>query len=319
MSARANAPQNAIAVGLDYVLSIQADDGSWTEWALPPGSSTPWTTAYVGYKLRSLPAESMARATPHLADAAHWMGANAFAGGGWGYNALVGSDADSTAYAILFLASASQPVPEAAYARLASFQNPDGGFATYPRTGLPDSWHVSHPDVTPMALLALLTHPAASYHGLIRRGTEYVLRQRTAQGLWNSFWWHSCLYGAEASLTLLNACDVEMPSPAGLALIEPANAFEAALLVSALLYARGAGWQAIVRDLADRLMGEQQPDGSWQSAPILRITQRDCYEPWACSDAGPLYADPNRLFTTATVLHALSRVSALTSRDGSAA
>ena len=40
MTALTLALEEAIAAGLDYTLSMQAEDGSWTEWALPPGSSS---------------------------------------------------------------------------------------------------------------------------------------------------------------------------------------------------------------------------------------------------------------------------------------
>lgn len=298
-----------IASGLDYILSMQAEDGSWTEWALLPGSSSTWTTAYVGYKLRSLPHDLMAQAIPHIAAAARWQCDNAFADGGWGYNVTVESDADSTSYAILFLASAGQQVPNAAYTMLSELQCADGGFATYLPIGELNSWNVSHPDVTPIALLALLTHPAPD-RDVIQRGIEYVLRQKTSLGLWNSFWWDSCLYGTEASLSLLDAAGIKMPSPEALTQIEPASAFETSLLTSSLLFVARDGSHVIIRDLVDKLISQQQPDGSWNTASILRVTRRDCYEPWACGDAGQLYADPSRLFTTATVLHALIKVHA---------
>ena len=299
--------EETIAAGLDYILSMQGEDGLWTEWALPPGSSSTWTTAYVGYKLGHLPMEYAAVIAPRIAAAASRLSDQSFADGGWGYNATVGSDADSTAYAILFLSSTGQRAPDAAYRLLARHQCADGGFATYLPVGEPDSWNVSHPDVTPMAILALLTHPAPD-RGAIECGIEYVQRQQTAQGLWNSFWWAACLYGTEANLSLLNAEGMQMPSSAALAQIVPINAFESALLISSLLYVDRAASRAIIRGLVDTLMSEQRPDGSWNSAPILRITRRDCYQPWASAHAGQLYAEPNRLFTTATVLHALTRV-----------
>jgi squalene-hopene/tetraprenyl-beta-curcumene cyclase len=163
--------------------------------------------------------------------------------------------------------------------------------------------------VTPLALLAMLTRPAPD-RALVQHGIDYVLHQKTAQGLWNSFWWDSCLYSTEANLSLLHAVGIEMPSPAALAEIEPANAFEAALQISSLLYVDREGSQAKLCGLVDGLIRRQQPDGSWNSAPILRITRRDCYAPWASGAAGQLYAEPHRLFTTATVLHALARVHA---------
>lgn len=299
--------EETIAVGLNYILSMQSANGSWTEWALPPGSSSTWTTAYVGVKLRHLPLELSSIAAPRVALAAHWLNDNAFSDYGWGYNQAVVSDADSTSYAILFLTSAGQQVPHSSYSLLVDLQRADGGFSTYLPVGEPNSWNVSHPDVTPIALLAMLTHPAPD-RNVIQRGIEYVLRQKTSLGLWNSFWWDSCLYGTEASLSLLNAAGIKMPIPMALTQIEPASAFETALLTTSLLSVEYDRTHKIIRDLVDKLINQQQPDGSWNTAPMLRITRRDCYDPWASADAGQLYTETNRLFTTATVLHALSKV-----------
>jgi hypothetical protein len=260
----------------------------------------------VGYKLASLPQHLKAKAAPHLRAASDWLLRHPFPEGGWGYNEAVGSDADSTSFAILFLASAGRPVPETAYQRLALHQSPDGGFSTYLTGGGTGSWGVSHPDVTPIALLAMLTR--AAERGSLDKGIEYVLGHRTPVGVWNSFWWDSFLYGTEASLAFLRAVQVETVAPTGLDQIVPAHAFEAALLISSLFYADPRGLPAAPCDLVGRLMAEQEVDGSWKSAPILRITRSNCLEPWTSGDAGPLYPDPRRLFTTSTALHALSRM-----------
>jgi squalene cyclase len=299
-----SALEDALAAGLGYLFSLQAEDGSWTEWALPPGPSSAWTTAYIGYKLRGMPRRWSATLEPHLVAAARWQLAHACAEGGWGYNERVGPDADSTAHAILFLASRHQPVPDAAYALLAGLQRPDGGFATYPPFGEPDTWSLSHPDVTPIALLAMRTQPAPD-HALLARGLDYVLRQKTPQGLWHSFWWRSDLYATEANLALLNALRIAPPPVTGLMQITPANAFEAALLVSSLLLIAEAGTQEVVREQVGQLIRQQCADGSWHTAPILRVTRRDCAAPWASGAPGQLYAEPHKLFTTVTVLHAL--------------
>lgn len=294
-----------IASALEYVLSMQAEDGSWTEWALPPGSSSTWTTAYVGFRLRDLQHASLT--APRLLVAARWLVDQVSADYGWGYNKLVGSDADSTSYTILFLASSGENVPEASFRMLHTLQRPDGGFGTYLPIGTPNSWNVSHPDVTPIALLALLRHPEPDRYA-IQQGMQYVRKQMTSLGLWNSFWWSSCLYGTEASLSFLDAAEIEMPSPQVFMQIQPTNAFESGLLISSLLYLGFDSSHSFVRDLVDQLIGQQRPNGSWDTAPVLRITRRDCYEPWACANPGQLYAETSRLFTTVTALHALAKV-----------
>ena len=299
--------RQSIASGLDYILGLQAGDGCWTDWELPPGSSSTWTTAYVGYQLRSLPAHDRARAVGPVRLAAQRLLGKQFVQSGWGYNEAVGPDADSTAFAILLAASAGETPPEEAYTRMLAFQCPDGGFSTYQFQGDRNSWVVSHADVTPIVLFAFLTkYPRES--SVVRRGLDYVLQNRTSAGLWNSFWWDSCLYSTEANLSLLRALGIPIDTSEtrrSLLRQKPRSAYEIALLVSSLisLESDASAWESV-----EQLTKQQQPDGSWMSEPILRVTRRDCYEPWKCADSGALFADPERLFTSVTVIAALSKV-----------
>jgi squalene cyclase len=313
MSVNRKRLQDAIAFGAGYLVSRQNDDGSWVDWELPPGESRPWTTAFVGHKVLSLPKLSNAEVASSIQAAAQWILRNQFDDGGWGYNHLVGSDADSTAYAILFLSQSGERTSESGYARLKEFQRPDGGFSTYLPKNAQNSWGMSHPDVTPIALLALLTGYSPG-EGFIQRGLDYVLRQRTTAGLWNSFWWESFFYSTEANLSLLNAIGrfVDMPTTKeSLARVRPNKPFEVALQLSALISSGALAAETAMRGLVDQcaqqLINTQQADGSWRSEPILRLTNRDSYEPWRQQESGALYSDPNRLFTSSTVLSALSR------------
>jgi squalene cyclase len=306
--------QRTLISGAAYILSLQDDDGSWVDWQLPPGESRPWTTAFVGYNLRFLPELLNLNVTPSIHAAARWLLRNTFDDGGWGYNELVGSDADSTAYAILLLSQSGEPIPESGYARLREFQTPDGGFSTYLPQDCLNSWGVSHPDVTPVALRALLTRYSRN-EGFIQRGFDYVLRQRSTAGLWQSFWWESFLYSTDANLSLKNAIGCFLDDPTtkeSLARVRPNKPFEIALQLSALILSGALPAKPALRGLLDhcvqQLVDNQQADGSWRSGPILRLTNRDSYEPWRQEESGPLFSDPNRLFTSSTVLKALSRV-----------
>jgi squalene cyclase len=304
----------ALNSGITYILSRQEDDGSWVDWQLPPGESRAWTTAFVGCKLVSLQQCLCRNIAPLIRRAAEWLLHNISDDKGWGYNSLVGSDADSTAHAILLLSQCAEPVPDESYRHLQQFQRPDGGFSTYlPQNG-PSSWTVSHPDVTPIALLALLTK--YSYHeAFIERGLAYVLRQRTAAGLWNSFWWESFIYSTEANLSLVStsSCIQEMADTRGsLTRFMPEKPFEIALQLSALLSLNDTAPEANIGWLIDQsshqLVTKQHADGSWKNESILRVTNRDCYEPWSYRESGALFSDPNRLFTSTTVVAALSKV-----------
>jgi hypothetical protein len=301
----------AVRACLDFLLDRRSDAGCWIDWELPPGRSSTWTTAYVGLRASELPAPLKAPAAGALRSAARWLQENELAGGGWGYSDRTGCDADSTAHAVLFLSMAGARVPEEAYRHLLRFQQEDGGFSTYGSDDGLGSWGIAHPDVSAVAALAVRPMP-----GALDRAVEYVLGQRTPDGLWNSFWWSSPLYATRASLALLRAVDASLdlgPTRAALHRTTPANAFERALLLESLhLCDDGAG---LADELAAALAEEQLADGSWTSAPVLRITRRTCTAPWRSEDAGQLYADAGRRFTSATVLAALGRHLARSQRD----
>jgi hypothetical protein len=308
--AREIAASGSAGACAEFILRHQSGEGSWTDWALPPGPSDYWTTAYIGARLSGLPRPFRSRTGPAVRAAAHWLARQEGDGGGWGYNDKVGCDADSTANAILFLAREGFTVKARSYERLLGFQRPDGGFSTYPWDEGLGSWGGSHPDVSAVAAQALLPL-LGSDSDVLRRATGYVVKQRDPAGIWNSFWWPSPLYATEASLSLLRATrtQVDLGQVCRTLLgMTPANAFESALLIGCLLHAADGPRSDRAEELADRLVAEQLPDGSWASTPILRVTDRDCTQPWECPDPGPVYADPRRLFTSATVLRSLGLV-----------
>jgi hypothetical protein len=312
-SERTKALERAIEAALGYILNGQRKDGSWVDWRLPAGESDAWTTAYVGYQFRLLPASLRARAAAAVDVASKWLLNASFTDGGWGYNTAVGTDADSTAYAILCLSSSGRPVPEKSYRCLRKFQCSDGGFSTYIHERGIDSWVVSHPDVSPIALLALLTKYSHESPA-VRRGIDYVSMQRNPSGLWNSFWWNSFLYSTKVNLSLLKTVRVQFDTARmkkNLSLVRPQNAFEMALLVSILLCSDSDAATVTACQFADQLIQAQLSDGSWRSERILRVTKRDCFQPWNDRQSGTLFSDPNRLFTSSTVLEGLSKVHAV--------
>lgn len=300
----------ALAAGLEFILQHQHPDGSWSDWSLPPGPSDAWTTAYIGCHLSELPRPWRDHSTLAGRAAARWLVEHESYGGGWGYNASVGPDADSTAHALLCLSGAGIGVSRAARARLLEHQQVDGGFSTYTADAGLGSWGSSHPDVTAVAARALL----GSARAPVARAAGYLQRARREDGTWHSFWWSSPLYATAAALSLLRIVGDRGDTTRTyetISRMSVANAFERALLLRCrVLTGLPTGNRGRATALIDDLVSAQRSDGSWASTRMLRLTNRDCASPAPDADAGPLYADPERLFTTATVLGALGFVQA---------
>jgi len=265
---------DAIDGGLRFLLSRQDADGAWRDFPMPPGLACCWTTAYVLSRVREAAAIAACDARAALDDGVAHLRRHARADG-WGFNLDCPPDADSTAHALMAL-----PCPEAKHAAaLARFFLPEGGARTYlwPPSGHP--WSGPHADVTATALRALRAW-LRDDHALLRAGLAW----RSAQDA--AFWWTTPRY---LELEKVRLGLTPAPSSAG-----PTSAFEAALaLECALLTGAEAPFEALI--------GRQLSDGSWEGAATLRL-------PGVNGAKTRLYADQERLFTTATVLSALTRL-----------
>jgi hypothetical protein len=276
----------AVEKGLAFLVSRQDAAGFWSDWELPVGSSLMWTTAYVGWRLASC-----GLAPSALDRAADWLEASELEGGGWGYAKSTGSDADSTALGILFLHALGRRPPATALGRLLYFSRDDGGFGTYGFEQSFGAWTSSQVEVTATAALALRVTEVAP--DVVGRAVAFLRLRRRMDGLWNSYWWTSACYATEITVRLLGE-QARHEACVTLREIHPRNPFEAALR------------SMVLRSDLEDLRRSQDFDGSWPSSPILRLTHRDVETPVTSRDAGPCFSDPQRVFTTATVVNALA-------------
>ncbi len=295
--------RDAVEAGLEFVRAAQSAEGYWSDWTLPPGESRMWTTAYVGYRLSSLgprrdtaPAESLQRAE-------EWLRAAEFPSGGWGYSDQTGPDGDSTALAILFLRARGSPVLDRSVRCLYLHQRYDGGVATYTQDASYGSWVQSHPEITAVAAHAMMSiHDGEPRR--VARALRHLRSLQRADGLWDSFWWTTSAYATEASLAALVRagepfdCETTRRSLLSSAI---STSFDSALRLLALGHVgySGAG------HLASALCAAQLPDGSWPGDAEVRLTPRDCRDPWNELESVRRFVDHRRVFTTATVLAAL--------------
>lgn len=295
----------AICSALDFILASRQQD-HWVDYHLPVGSSDQWVTAYVLWQLSSLPQQLLSETTVgELELACDWLSHSRGAACGWSYNGHTDPDADSTSIAILALRAHGHDVPRLALDFLAQCRSINGGTGTYPAGSLPGgSWTLGIAEVSAvtimatMALLDLENSVAAQ---------DFLRRSRLADGTWPSYWWHTPLYATYAALSALTDVDDNRQSAilrTMLAQFQAVGAFETALL---LLCCQKLHMPEFCSALAEQLVGQQQSSGGWLPSAYLRLTDTAIDAPSQVINSGTSYVDQQGVFTTATVVAALSQ------------
>lgn len=301
---RAAAARSAVAA-VGYLVRAQHPAGSWTDFWLPVGTSDAWVTAYVGLALAaaggsSLPAGAARAAAAAARRAAGWLLAHQRPYAGWGYNADVPVDADSTAHAVSLLARLGMDVPRGALRLLHRHKVPGEGYRTYAWSDPEHQWGRPCSDVTAAVLRAL--HDAGELHGAgMREAWQQMLAgAQDNNGWWRGYWWPAPAYTTGLALEVWDAAGrptLRASPGAG----EPiTSAFDLAWTVHALAL---LGLLPGATPLAGQLVATQEYDGSWRDAPILHAPPS---HPGTGGARGPIVVrDARRLFTTASAVRAL--------------
>jgi len=291
-------------------------------------ASDEWVTAYVAWALASVPD---ARARSAAENALELLLERRQDAPGWGYHALLPPDADTTTWALRL----AQDLGVAGGERLASARRfvaglvgPTGGVATYERAAAPelarflrmdgsyDGWCATHTCVT----------AAAAVLGLDPRLLSYLRRNQRSDGAWSGHWWDDDEY-TTARATEALAGQQEDRARVGHAVAWAArridedggvrsvaagrqSAFATALALQVVLtgVSDGLADQGAVERASRWLVDHQRTDGSWEPSARLRVPAPDAVDPLASPATTLTYLDNDAVFTTATVLAALSRV-----------
>jgi squalene cyclase len=322
--------------GVEFLLARQGSDGYWRDFCTPAGEASEWPTGFVGSMLRVADVRTKA-----IDCAAEALLASQRRDGGWGYNEEVPSDADSTAWVLLFLTRAGYS--GAASARAAAYiaghqRRNSGGIATYSQPGpirrymglgrwVPLwGWCRPNCEVTATSGTALAMSDRSRYREALR-AWQYVRSRQQRDGCWRSYWWNSAHYATlqavELGTLFRDTCAVQRAAAwciqnedegggwsahgAG------ASAFATALCVSVLVEARADA--EVIDRTTRRLRALQMDDGGWPSHPILRIPLPS---DWHLAgdrrrpirfDTGIVAEDQQRTFTSAVCVGALARAS----------
>lgn len=323
---------SAVERGKQFLASIRCEDGLWRDFRTRAGLSSEWVTAFVAYALRQAGnGDSVSSVLTLLAQRQR-------SNGGWAYNSEVPTDCDSTAWAVLGLSADPQgnrPSIEKGIEYILRHQDQaKGGFSTYapsdqietfihmPGMASIQGWIQPHSCVTGVALQALLNHKESVSKESIEKAVQYLLLKRQPSGLWRSYWWNGWAYGTYHALRALKsagAMDLSQQVEAGMQIQEQyradwnAAAFETAFTLLGLLLSSDPAILKVAERLALWLIGQQKVDGSWPTAPILRIPPPASKEPdnrrsWSLEreGTGVMISDQRGSFTTAAVIWALA-------------
>jgi hypothetical protein len=286
--------QRAFDAGCAFLRGAQRRDGGLRDFSLPPGFATTWVTAHACVVLDGVPGFDELRER-----AADYLLASAYEGG-WGYNRLTGADADSTSQALWALRRQGRQVPRAWSDRLVSWQNADGGFPTYGRTPSfsTEGWEVSHADVT--VVVAWVLGELGGYDAARARALDW-LHGQLDDGVLPAYWWITKAYALWAQARTASFTDRIAEHALEELSASPSSPDRSHLIAAALR----AGVPASALDPhLEALLAQQCADGSWPSAPCMRLTAPRVKESGPAS-VGDVYPGISGVFAT---LHAVAAI-----------
>ena len=320
-SAIQNIVRAAVERAIAYIVRSRSGDGWWRDFKNNGGVSDQWITAYVGCALAGTsdaPANAVARS-------AYQQLATSLAGRpGWSYNDGVPPDADSTIWACRLGEVLGDCSGAAATGLqfLQRCQRLNGGITTYPTADdvrramrLPSDtrfrgWCTAHTCVT----------GAASGLNTFRncpRLRNFLVHAQDPEGYWAAYWWCDPEYATALSCEALANSQSEAEGLAVERAVDWARRRGSAGTPFALSWrARilAAVHDCATWDVASALVGCQLEDGSWAASARMRIPPPYLKDPkyyWGWSEdetgIGSVRTDPARLFTTASVLAALTK------------
>lgn len=303
---------------IEFLLS-RAAAGVWRDYNMGGTESDEWVTAYVAHAL----AETTLDEARHAASTA-WDQLKQLAsthGPGLGYNRLTPQDADSSAWAVRLARIIGKSYDDFARGCLNYVRSHvlgAGGIATYTaasllKAGVGDSEAAVAGWIAPHFCISATAAYIPEIGGSLKI-CEYLANKQDQDGRWRSYWWHDDEYATALAIESLARSGDYQESMRKAALwlsarTATSSAFVIALCVLGLRKAGCSAW----REFLPELLSLQSEDGSWPASARMRMPPPDLVDPrtrWRwdkhSNGIGCVMADWNRIFTTATVLRALT-------------
>ncbi|MFA5806239.1 MAG: prenyltransferase/squalene oxidase repeat-containing protein [Melioribacteraceae bacterium] len=215
---------------VEYLIQKQDKDGFWRDFMVNSIGCF-WTTGYIGYALRE-----QSGISKNLDSARVALLKSRESEGGWGFNRHVISDADSTAWCILFILTRGTSYNELQidFDMLRSHRHSDtGGISTYRKDKatlnsqslekykifsnkkyLSEShksmigWCSPHLCVTSVAVQAFCFEKRICEDDVsLIKDINYIKENQNKEGFWESYWWDGRIYGTANSIKALSMFD----------------------------------------------------------------------------------------------------------------
>ncbi|MEH2253626.1 prenyltransferase/squalene oxidase repeat-containing protein [Nostoc sp.] len=319
----------AIEAATRFLLNSANQKGWWCDFDIDSRKkrSDEWVSAYVGTVLASL-SNAKARQAAHHA----WclLLSRRQSSPGWGYNGCTSPDADSTAWTLRLATALGEIKSQRAQAAsefIAQHQSSSGGVVCYLEKELAFDTNANSSSLKGWCSVhTCVTATVAGLEKIKAPSIEFLRNTQLENGSWKAYWWYDHEYATALAVEAL-AMDnyqrhyqqVQLAVDWAVSRISSSgavysrqhgdnSAFATAWCVRTLALAKEKQYLSTKLDQAvNWLMNTQKADGSWPSSALMRFPDpADILE--SDSSSSPVIPDDKRIFTTATVLAALSRV-----------
>lgn len=302
----------AVVSGVDFLLQSRHTNGLWFDFRLAPGWSDEWVSGYVGDRIAAAPGvdEALSAAWQSLAHRSRVRPA------GWGYNAIVPQDADSTSWTLrlaMRVGELEAPQAQRGLASLVEFRHENGLLGTYCNTLEIRAFIRAEPSRSLRGWTsphACVTAAAAALPGIVE--PKDLLAAQRPDGSWRSYWWEGDSFATALATEALGECEETRRAAEWAASRDwsDAKAFDIANDVITCAIAGGRP-EAIERGAA-ALLARQQSDGSWPPGAVMLVPDPGDLTPWEEREwvpegliDGAIVEDVRGVFTTATAVRAL--------------
>ena len=325
----------AIEAATRFLLNSSNQKGWWQDFEIKfhRRRSDEWVTAYVGTALASLNNEKAQKA----ANRAWNLLLSRQSSPGWGYNSFTPPDADSTAWT-LRLATALGKIQsqraKSACQFLLKHLSSSGGVACYLPSELDNTEEASSKSIEGWCSAhTCITAAVAGLEGINAPSIDFLRNTQLEDGSWKAYWWYDDEYVTALAAEALakdnyhrNSQQVQLAIEWAASRINSSgavyshqygdnSAFATAWCVRTLALAKDKQhFYSQLHQAVNWLIDTQKADGSWDASALVRFSKpSDILEP----DISPgcIVPDDKRIFTSATVLAALSVVKAVSVKE----